>query len=42
MSEEEVKRSVHISEIPAGGTLTIKYKGKVIARRVGSKEMEVL
>jgi hypothetical protein len=41
VSEEEVKRSVYISEVPAGGTLTIKYKGKVIARRTGGKELEV-
>ena len=41
MSEEEVKKSIYISEVPAGGTVTIKYKGRVIARRTGCKDLEV-
>jgi antitoxin (DNA-binding transcriptional repressor) of toxin-antitoxin stability system len=41
VSEEEVKRSIYISEVPAGGTVTIKYKGRVIARRTGGKDLEV-
>jgi len=36
LSEEEVKKSVFISEVPAGGTLEIKYEGKTIASRKGS------
>lgn len=33
--EEKVKKSVWISEIPAGGKLTIIYKGKVVGERQG-------
>jgi hypothetical protein len=42
VSEEEVKRSIYISEVPAGGKLEIKYRGRVIARRVGARDIEVL
>jgi len=38
--EEKIKESVFISEIPAGGTLEIRYKGKPIARRKGDKPLE--
>jgi len=41
MSEEEkIKKSIFISEIPAGGTLEIRYEGKTIAKRTGTKELE--
>jgi len=42
VSEREIARSVYISEIPEGGKLEIKYRGKVIARREGEKKLEVL
>jgi len=40
MSEEEIKKSIYISEIPKGGVLEIRYEGKVIAKRKGSGKIE--
>ena len=40
MMEEEIKNSIHISEIPEGGILEIRYKGKTIAMRRGTEALK--
>jgi len=39
-TEKKIRESIFISEVPEGGTLEIRYKGKVLARRVGEGELE--
>jgi len=38
--EKRIKESIFISEIPEGGTLEIRYKGKVIAKRTGEGKIQ--
>jgi hypothetical protein len=35
------KRKVYISGVPGGGEMVLRVDGKVVAKRVGDKEMEV-
>lgn len=42
MTEEEIRRSIFISEVPEGGEIIIIYEGKPIAKRKGSGEMELI
>jgi len=40
MSEEKIRESIYISEVPEGGTLEIRYKGRVLAKKTGEGELE--